>query len=168
MSETDTTDTATTSDESGGDFDAALAKRTIEALRAELKKAKEDKAPQDEKDARAIAGLKKQVEELTQQASEVDNYKAKAQEAEEAAAEVAISLHRERAARVNGLTDDQVEFLAELTDTEAIDARAQKLAAMTAHSDRPVDPSQGSTAGGDASASTADMFAAAVDGAFTR
>lgn len=86
----------------------------------------------------------------------------KAQEAEDSAAEVAISLHRERAARRHRLNDDQAEFLSELTDPDAIDARAEKLAALTAEANRPVDHAQGSTNGGTTKTSTADQFAATV------
>jgi hypothetical protein len=98
----------------------------------------------------------------TEAKAQADALTLKAQEAEESAAEVAISLHRERAARKWRLSDDQSEFLAELTDPEAIDARAEKLAALTAEANRPVDPTQGSTAAGTTKTSTADQFATTV------
>jgi hypothetical protein len=118
-----------------------------------------------------LTETKASLEAARKEASELQEFRLKAQEAEETAAETALSLHRERAARVHGLGDDQFEFLAELTDPEAIDARAEKLAAMTAAKSapaRPVDMTQGSTASGKDTQSTAEMFAAAVDGAFTR
>jgi hypothetical protein len=118
-----------------------------------------------------LADTKASLEAARQEASELQEFRVKAQEAEESAAETALSLHRERAARVHGLGDEQFEFLAELTDPEAIDARASKLAAMTAKKSepaRPVDMTQGSTAAAKDNTSTAEQFAAAIDGAFTR
>ena len=102
-------------------------------------------------------------EAARKEATELQEFRLKAQEAEDAAKETELSLHRERAARAHGLGDDQFEFLAELTDPEAIDKRAEKLASMTSKSPaRPVDVTQGSTAGGKEAASTADQFAGAV------
>ena len=107
---------------------------------------------------------KASLEAARKEATELEGFRLKAQEAEETAQETALSLHRERAARVHGLGDEQFEFLAELTDPEAIEARAEKLAAMTSSSSRPVDKTQGSTAGGKEAGSTADQFADAVGG----
>ena len=102
-------------------------------------------------------------EAARKEATELQEFRLKAQEAEDAAKETELSLHRERAARAHGLGDDQFEFLAELTDPEAINSRAEKLAAMASKSpSRPVDLTQGSTAGGKEAASTADQFAGAV------
>lgn len=117
-----------------------------------------------------LSETKASLEAARQEATELQEFRIKAQEAEESVAETALSLHRERAARVHGLGDEQFEFLAELTDPEAIDARASKLAAMTAKPGpvRPVDMTQGSTASGKDTASTAEQFASAIDGAFTR
>jgi hypothetical protein len=108
-------------------------------------------------------------EAARKEATELQEFRIKAQEAEEAAQETELSLHRERAARTHGLGDEQFEFLAELTDPDAINARAEKLAAMTAKApSRPVDMTQGSTAAGKDQSSTAEQFASAIDGAFTR
>ena len=115
-----------------------------------------------------LSDTKAALEAARKDAASIEEFKVKAQEAEDTAQETALSLHRERAARTHGLTDEQVEFLAELTDPEGIEARAAKLAAMTAAPSRPVDPTQGSTAKDAGQASNADLFAQAVDGAFTR
>lgn len=115
-----------------------------------------------------LTETKAALEAARKDAASLDEFRVKAQEAEDTAQETALSLHRERAARVHKLTDEQVEFLAELTDPEGIDARAAKLAAMTAAPSRPVDPTQGSTAKDAGQASTADQFAQAIEGAFTR
>lgn len=107
---------------------------------------------------------KASLEAARKEASELQGFRLKAQEAEEAAAETALSLHRERAARMHGLGDEQFEFLAELTDPEAIDKRAEKLAELVASKGpaRPVDMSQGSTSRGKDAASTAEQFAETV------
>ena len=118
-----------------------------------------------------LSETKASLEAARQEASELQGFRVKAQEAEESAAETALSLHRERAARVHGLGDEQFEFLAELTDPEAIDARAEKLAAMAAKSatpPRPVDMTQGSTASAKDGMSNAEAFAHSIEGAFTR
>ena len=115
-----------------------------------------------------LSDTKAALEAARKDAASVEEFRVKAQEAEDTAQETALSLHRDRAARTHGLTDEQVEFLAELTDPEGIEARAAKLAAMTAAPSRPVDPTQGSTAKDAGQASTADQFAQAIEGAFTR
>lgn len=118
-----------------------------------------------------LTETKASLEAARKEASELQEYRLKAQEAEETAAETALSLHRERAARVHGLGDDAFEFLAELTDPDAINARAEKLAAMAAAKAapaRPVDMTQGSTAAAKDNSSTAEQFASAIEGAFTR
>lgn len=101
------------------------------------------------------------LREAEAQISELTEFRSKAEQAEEKSAETEISLARERAARKHRLDDEQFEFLSELTDPEAIDARAERLAALTKRKqpERPVDPTQGSTSGGGKKVTTADQFA---------
>lgn len=115
-----------------------------------------------------LSEAKSNLDAVRKEANELKEFRIKAQEAEEAAQETALSLHRERAARQHGLDEEQFEFLAELTDPDAIAARAEKLASMAAKTTRPVDPAQGSTSSGGKTATTADQFASAIEGAFTR
>ena len=89
---------------------------------------------------------KAKADTASKEATELAQFRVKAQEAEDSKAETEITLHRERAARTHKLNDEQFEFLSELTDPEAINTRAEKLAAMTKASNEPVpavDPAQG-------------------------
>lgn len=85
--------------------------------------------------------------------------------AEKLAKESATQLARVKAVARHGLSEDALEFLSGETEEE-IEERAKRLAEMTKakpRGDRRPDPSQGSTAGGGSSASTADQFAEVLD-----
>ena len=105
-----------------------------------------------------LTETKANLETARKEAAELQEFRVKAQEAEDTAQETALSLHRERAARKHGLNEEQFEFLAELTDPEAIDKRAELVATSLASKPvRPVDPAQGTSS--ETKAEPADQFA---------
>ncbi len=102
-----------------GEFDPERAKKTIGKLREELRAAKSDKAPQSEKDEKAISSLRKQLADLEGKAKAVDekDQQISAQEATILRYEVAfdLGLPKELASRLRGNDRDEM-----LQDAQAL------------------------------------------------
>jgi hypothetical protein len=167
-----------------GEYSEDRAKALIEKLREEnksLKEAsKEGQEPQSDKDARAIAALKKQVAELTPKANEYEKLAAASKTELERATESAAEFQRRAEAAVRAemvkdvaLTKGLPASLARRIqgdDQAALEADADELLsqfqttqqeAMSPRAPRP-DASQGSSANGRAARTPAEEFAALI------
>jgi hypothetical protein len=133
-----------------GDFDAERAKSLVARLREENRTLKQDRTPQDEKDSKAIAALKRQLAELEPQAKQFqaleEASKTEAQrlsEAAELAKQDAASARAEavryKAAATYGISADHFDLLGSGTEEE-ISARAEKVAGLLAAQAQPTVP----------------------------
>jgi len=126
-----------------GDFDAERAKSLIKRLREENRTLKQGREPvQDEKTDRAMAALRRKIEELEPQAEQFrrleEASKSETQRLQEAAenarreAEIArAEAVRYKAAAMHGVSADHFDLLGTGTEEE-ITARAEKLSQLLA------------------------------------
>jgi hypothetical protein len=130
-----------------------------------------EKALKAERDARAAAekaaaALQKQLDEINAaNLSDLEKAQKKAADAEAAAVQAQAESLRYRIASESGITEN-ADLILTGADEETMRKQAALWAERTPTSPRP-DLSQGSK-GDNASGSTADMFAAAIEGSFTR
>lgn len=123
-----------------GDFDAERAKALIERLRDENKTLKGSQQPQDQKDAAAIAALRRQVDELKPKADQFaaleEASKSDAQRLQEAAATAQREAEtakadaiRYKAAATHGIPADYHDLLTGSTEEE-VAVKAEKISAL--------------------------------------
>ena len=140
-----------------GDPSAAKApEQEIEDLRKALKSANEE--------AKRFRLKLKEHEDAS--LSDLEKAQRQAQEAQATAEKAAAEALRYRVAAKHGITDEDAELFLTGSDAETLERQAARLGERTPTAPKP-DPSQGAK-GSDSKATTADMFAAAVEGAFTR
>lgn len=156
---TDTSDQATEGQTQGDPADQPLGEGGIKALAAER-----DARTAAEKQA---AALQKQLDEINAaNLSDLEKAQKAATDAQAAAEKAQAEALRYRIAAKNSISDEDAELFLTGTDEETLSRQAARLVDRTPTSPRP-DPSQGSK-GGSASGTTADQFAAAIEGSFTR
>lgn len=115
----------------------------------------------------AAAALQKQLDEINAaNLSDLERAQKAAADAQAAADKAQAEALRYRIAAKNSISDEDAELFLTGTDEETLARQAARLVERTPTSPRP-DPSQGSK-GDPASGSTADLFAQAVEGSFTR
>lgn len=131
-----------------------------------------EKALKAERDARAAAeksnaALQKQLDEINAaNLSDLEKAQKVAADAQAAVVKAQAEALRFRVAAKNSISDEDAELFLTGTDEETLTRQAARLVERTPTSPRP-DPSQGSK-GDDTSGSTAEQFAAAIEGSFTR
>lgn len=160
MSES-TTETVveTTETKQGDPADAPLGEGGVKALQAE----REARTAAE----KTAAALQKQLDDINAaNLSDLEKAQKQAQDAQEAAAKATAEALRFRVAAKHGITDEDADLFLTGTDAETLEKQAARLMERTPTSPKP-DPSQGAK-GNDSKASTADQFAAAIEGAFTR
>lgn len=160
MSDPTNTSTAETDSTQQGDpADQPLGEGGIKALAAE-------------RDARAVAerqaaALQKQLDEINAaNLSDLERAQKEAKDAQAIADKATADALRYRIAAKNSISDEDAELFLTGSDEETLTRQAARLVERTPTSPRP-DPSQGSK-GAAASGSTADQFAQAIEGSFTR
>lgn len=116
---------------------------------------------------RAAAALQKQLDEINAaNMSDLERAQKQAADAQSEAEKARAEALRYRVAAKHGITDEDAELFLTGSDAETLERQAARLVERTPTAPKP-DPSQGAK-GSDSKATTADMFAAAVEGAFTR
>lgn len=164
MSESSTEQTSTEqaapeAEKQGDPADAPLGEPGKKALQAER-----ERATQAERQA---ADFKKRLDEIeAANLSDLEKAQKQAQDAQEAAAKATAEALRFRVAAKHGISDEDADLFLTGSDAETLEKQAARLMERTPAGPKP-DPSQGAK-GSDAKGTTADMFAAAIDGAFTR
>ena len=161
--------------------------KLVEKLRGENKTLKSDRTPQDEKDAHAIAALKRQIEDYEPKAAEYDRLAAASKTAEERANEAVTaadaralaSMQRvaraEVKAALTGLVDDPNSIIEDLNlarfidddgeiNDDAVAALKTKYAGFAGKRGPRPDLSQGSGANGKTAVSPAAEFASIMQG----
>lgn len=160
MSETTTETTVETTEKTQGDpADTPLGENGVKALTAEreARKAAEQ----------SNAALQKQLDDINAaNLSDIEKAQKAAKDAQDAAAKATAEALRLRVAAKHGISDEDADLFLTGSDTETLEKQAARLVERTPTGPKP-DPSQGAK-GSDAKTSTADQFAAALDGAFTR
>lgn len=159
MSDTTTEPTEPNEDQQQGDpAEAPLGEAGKKALQAERERAKAAE--------QQAAEFKRRLDEIeAANLSDLERAQKQAQEAQEVASKATAEALRFRVAAKHGITDEDADLFLTGTDAETLERQAARLVERTPTSPRP-DPSQG--AKGDApSGSTAEQFAAAIEGAFT-
>lgn len=148
-----------TADEQGNPDEATLGdagKQALDRMKAERNEAKQ-----------AAAALQKQLDEINAaNLSDLEKAQKAAKDAQEAAAQAASEALRLRVAAKHGISDEDADLFLTGTDVETLERQAARLVERTPTGPKP-DPSQGAK-GSDSKATTAEQFAAAVEGAFTR
>ena len=156
---TDTSDQNVDDQSQGDPADRPLGEPGIKALNAErdARKAAETQA----------AALQKQLDEINAaNLSDLERAQKAAADAQALAEKAQADALRYRIAAKNSISDEDAELFLTGTDEETLSRQAARLVERTPTSPRP-DPSQGSK-GDPTSGSTADQFAAAIEGSFTR
>ena len=164
MSESSTekpsTEQATPEGEKQGDpADKPLGENGERALKAER-----EARTAAEKQAAAFKAKLDEIEAAN--LSDLEKAQKQAQDAQEAAAKATAEALRFRVAAKHGISDEDADLFLTGSDAETLEKQAARLMERTPTGPKP-DPSQGAK-GSDAKGTTADMFAAAIDGAFTR
>lgn len=141
----------------GDPAEAPLGEGGKKALQAER-----DRAKAAEQQA---AEFKKRLDEIeAANLSDLEKAQKQAKEAQEAAAKATADALRFRVAAKHGITDEDADLFLTGADAETLERQAARLVARTPTAPKP-DPSQGGN-GGAPKGSTADQFAAAIEGAF--
>ena len=160
MSETTTEQTVeTTTVEQSESADKPLGENGEKALKAErdARKAAEN----------AAAALQKQLDDIAAaNLSDLEKAQKAAADAQADAAKATAEALRLRVAAKHGISDEDADLFLTGSDVDTLEKQAARLVERTPNGPKP-DPSQGAK-GSDAKGTTADMFAAAIDGAFTR
>lgn len=160
MSESTTESTVEITETTQGDpAEAPLGEGGAKALKAErdARKAAEQ----------AAAALQKQLDDINAaNLSDLEKAQKAAKDAEDAAKQATAEALRLRVAAKHGINDEDADLFLTGTDVETLEKQAARLVERTPTGPKP-DPSQGAK-GSDSKGTTADMFAAAVEGAFTR
>lgn len=145
--------------EQGDPADKPLGENGEKALRAE----REARSAAE----RTAAALQKQLDDIAAaNLSDLEKAQKAAQDAQEAAAKATAEALRLRIAAKHGISDEDADLFLTGSDNETLEKQAARLVERTPNGPKP-DPSQGAK-GSDSKGTTADMFAAAVEGAFTR
>lgn len=141
----------------GDPADEPLGEGGKKALQAERERAKAAE--------QQAAEFKKRLDEIeAANLSDLERAQKQAQEAQEAAAKATADALRFRVAAKHGITDEDADLFLTGTDAETLERQAARLVERTPTAPKP-DPSQGGR-GGAPKGSTADQFAAAIEGAF--
>ena len=131
-----------------------------------------EKALKAEREARAAAeksaaALQKQLDEINAaNLSDLERAQKEAADAQALAAQAQAEALRYRVAAKHSISDEDAELFLTGSDEETLTKQAARLVDRTPTSPRP-DLSQGSK-GDNTSGSTAEMFAEAIEGSFTR
>ena len=131
-----------------------------------------EKALKAEREARAAAeksaaALQKQLDEINAaNLSDLERAQKEAEQYKAAAEQATAEALRFRVAAQHSISDEDADLFLTGTDDETLQRQAARLVERTPTSPRP-DLSQGSK-GDNTSSSTAEQFAAAVEGSFTR
>ncbi|MCD4535649.1 hypothetical protein LRP67_16270 [Nocardioides sp. cx-169] len=159
MSETTTETTTETTEKTQGDpADSPLGEGGAKALVAEREARKAAE--------KAAAALQKQLDDINAaNLSDLEKAQNAAKAAEEAATKASTEALRYRIAAESGIKE-HADLILTASDEETMRKQAALWVERTPTGLKP-DPSQGAK-GSDTKASTADQFAAAIDGAFTR
>lgn len=164
MSDTTSTEASTepTVETQGDPADKPLGENGEKALKAErdARKAAEQSA----------AALQKQLDDIAAaNLSDLEKAQKLAKDAEEAAAKATAEALRLRVAAKHGISDEDADLFLTGADTETLEKQAARLVERTP-STSPTSPKPDLSQGGKGAAptgSTADQFAAAIEGAFT-
>lgn len=141
-----------------GDPDKPLGENGEKALKVERERANAAE--------KVVTNLQKQLDEIAAaNLSDLEKAQKQAADAQETAAEATAEALRYRVAAKHSISDEDAALFLTGTDEETLTKQAQRLTDRAQASPRP-DPSQGAR-GGDPKSSTADQFAAAVEGQFT-
>ena len=160
MSEpTPETDVETPETKQGDPADTPLGENGEKALKAEREARKAAET--------AAAALQKQLDDINAaNLSDLERAQKAAKDAEDAAVKATAEALRLRVAAKHGINDEDADLFLTGTDAETLERQAARLVERTPTGPKP-DHSQGAR-GTDSKASTADQFAAAIEGAFTR
>jgi len=160
MSEETTTETTveTTEATQGDPAETPLGENGVKALQAEREARKAAET--------AASALQKQLDEINAaNLSDLERAQKAAKEAQEVATKASVEALRYRIAAESGIKE-HADLILTASDEETMRKQAALWNERTPTGPKP-DPSQGAK-GSDSKGTTADLFAAAVEGAFTR